>query len=187
MALKIAQFTSSSLLLQTIYELDRTEYDYCCFLQIDLKHFAFDNICHGYLWDILDHISVGDTFLTSTKLCYQETSSQIIINSELTKKIKIKSTVRQGCPLSILLFVISMESLFRHITLNNNIRGYFLLNNLNSEIKYLSYADDITLILCNTDSINQIKPLFLDFEVSGTCLNPNKSKGLWIKSSKVLV
>lgn len=81
----------------------------------------------------------------------------------------------------MLLFVTCLEPLFRHISLSNKYTGYRYPNNTNYEIKYLSYADDISLILFSSDSINNITALFEDFEkLAGVPINRDKYKGLWI-------
>lgn len=164
---------------QTIFHLVNNDFDSCCFLQIDLRR-VFDNICHDYLWEILEHINTGQLFTRWIKLCYKHATSQIIVNNNLTEKIDVNCSVRQGCPLSMLLFVPCIEPLFRYISSNNLFVGYTLSIENGPEIKYFSYADDITLVLTDIHSIDNIKSLFTDFEtVSGIAININKCKGLW--------
>ena len=54
--------------------------------------------------------------------------------------------VRQGCPLSALLYILVAEVLGMEIRLNKNIKGYKYGNN---EHKILQYADDTNI--CVTD------------------------------------
>ena len=57
---------------------------------------------------------------------------------------KIKRGVRQGCPLSPYLFVLSVEVLANTIRWDPSIKGISISQN---KIKLSQYADDTTLIL----------------------------------------
>ena len=57
---------------------------------------------------------------------------------------KIQRGVRQSCPLSPYLFVLSVEMLAKEIRKNRNINGIVVRN---EEIKLSHHADDTTLIL----------------------------------------
>ncbi|XP_023226918.1 uncharacterized protein LOC111627551 [Centruroides sculpturatus] len=81
----------------------------------------------------------------------------------------------------MLLFAISIEPLLRFIDTHQVLRGHRLPTTRQFEIRYLSYADDITLILSTLESIDHITEILQEFsEASGTKINQNKSKGLWI-------
>ena len=85
--------------------------------------------------------------------------------------------VRQGCPLSPYLFILSVEILAKAIRKNADIKGLLVKD---TETKLSQYADDTTLILDGSE-----KPsLGLEsFEkVSGLRLNSKKTEALWIGS-----
>lgn len=60
------------------------------------------------------------------KMTYANCSTIIIGNGELTDNIYVCSSVRQGCPLSPLLFAVYIEPLCVSITQNENMIGYSL-------------------------------------------------------------
>ncbi len=67
--------------------------------------------------------------------------------------------VRQGCPLSAYLFILSIEVLANKIRNNNEIKGIIIDNR---EIKISLLADDMTLFLQDLKSVeNTIKTLKL--------------------------
>ena len=68
---------------------------------------AFDRVNHQYLFKVMDHTGVKGDFFAISKTIYNDISSQITVNGGRTEKIEIKRGVRQDCPYSMMLFVIS--------------------------------------------------------------------------------
>ena len=60
---------------------------------------------------------------------------------------QLQRGVREGCPLSPYLFILSAEILAKATRSNKNIKGISVSN---SEIKISQYPDDITFILNGT-------------------------------------
>ena len=50
-------------------------------------------------------------------------TAKILVNGAFTDKINISLSVRQGCPLSMLLYVLSLEPLLQKIENNHKIVG----------------------------------------------------------------
>ena len=84
--------------------------DHIALVQVDLSK-AFDRVSHSFLFQLLSHVNIGDTILSGVQLCYKSGSTRIITNNTLSAPIEIKSSVRQGCPLSPLLFALYLEPL----------------------------------------------------------------------------
>jgi hypothetical protein len=57
------------------------------------------------------------------KIIYDKTTANIILNGEKLKPFPLKSGMRQGCPISPLLFNIVMEFLARAIRQEEEIKG----------------------------------------------------------------
>jgi hypothetical protein len=62
-------------------------------------------------------------FLNIVKAIYDKPTVNIILNSEKQKPFPLKSGLRQGCPLSPLLFSIVLEFLARAIRQEEEIKG----------------------------------------------------------------
>ena len=90
--------------------------------------------------------------------------------------------VRQGCPLSPLLYVLVSEVLAVNIRCNPRISGLVLPGS--SPLSPISqYADDTSLILSSDDSIKATFETYDLYEkASESKLNRSKSKGLWLGS-----
>uniref|UniRef100_A0A3B4ALQ4 Reverse transcriptase domain-containing protein n=1 Tax=Periophthalmus magnuspinnatus TaxID=409849 RepID=A0A3B4ALQ4_9GOBI len=72
---------------------------------------AFDRVEHSFLWDVLRQFGFGDTFISWIQLLYQNARSRVKCNGSLTDTFPLSRSVRQGCPLSSLLYSIVAEPL----------------------------------------------------------------------------
>lgn len=98
----------------------------------------------------------------------------------VTKDIKPSRGIRQGCPLSALLFILSIEALANEIRQNNNIIGLSVGCN-EKTLKILQLADDMTLFVRTVMSGNTAITIIKQIEkYSGIQLNENKTKALWL-------
>ena len=77
---------------------------------------------------------------------YCDPHLNILINGWLTKDIKSSRGIRHGCPLSALLFILSIAALANEIRRNNNIIGLSVGCN-EKTFKILQLADDMTLFV----------------------------------------
>ena len=99
----------------------------------------------------------------------------------------LEKGVRQGCPLSALLFVISIEILACKIRQCKEISGIKLplQDYVKNEVKISMYADDITVFLTDVNDIKCVLDILRKFsKVSGLKLNSIKTEAMWIGSNK---
>ena len=91
---------------------------------------------------------------------YTNRSSKCLINGNLTEGFNVERGVRQGCPLSILLYIISQEPLYTSIEKCTKILPFRTPNN---SIKLQGYADDTNIILSDDQSICEAFKTVKDF------------------------
>ena len=123
----------------------------------------------------------GEDILKWIKLFYNDISSIVINNGNISQPFNINRGVRQGCPLSSLKFIICIELLSNYIETNENKKE---IQNL--EIKQTLFADDATYFN-NGDKTSLaalIEILNIVSFVSGLCLNINKTTILRVGSLK---
>ena len=115
-------------------------------LFIDLKK-AYDSVPHHFLWSTLIKHGFPESFVNFIRKTHTGATAQFLTFFGPTDPIHFERGIRQGCPLSCLLFNLYMEHLIRWVNKNN--RGYTFKNNHGLNIKCQAFADDIVLV-CNS-------------------------------------
>ena len=87
------------------------------------KQKAFDKVNWTHLSRVLGAFGFGPSFQKWVKIVYSNIGSHVIVNGYLSSRIDIHHGVRQGCPLSPLLYVLSFEPLASAIRQNPIIQG----------------------------------------------------------------
>jgi hypothetical protein len=83
-------------------------------------------------------------YLNIVKAIYDKPTANIILNGEKLKPFPLKSGMRQGCPLSPLLFNIVLEFLARAIRQEEKIKGIQIGKEI---VKISLFADNMILYL----------------------------------------
>ena len=155
----------------------------CCFVSLDQEK-AFDRINHLFLFSILEKYNFGPNLIKWIKILYHDLYSSVIINNIISDPIKISRSVKQGCSLSPLLYIMCLEPFARKIRNDKDIVGVKLPGSPD-ECKISLFADDSTGILCNDNSIKKfLYWIELFGKASGSKLNKEKTKGLWLGAWK---
>ena len=77
-------------------------------ISIDAEE-AFDKIQHSFMIKALQKVGIEGTYLNIIKAIYDKPTASIVLNGEKLKPFPLRSGIRQGCPLSPLLFNIVLE------------------------------------------------------------------------------
>ena len=140
---------------------------------------AFDRVSHTFLFNTLAKFGFGPQFIQWIKVLYNQTTSSVKCNGWLTAFISLERGLRQGCPLSAPLYILTAEILALHIRANPNIHG-FKSPDSQHETKLSQYADDTTFLLSDDMSIHTAFEVLNSYErASGAKVNQSKCKGLW--------
>lgn len=147
-------------------------------LSIDQQK-AFDRVDHTWLMKTIDAYNLGHYFKTWIKIIYNNAHSHLLINNSVTSAFHIQKSVRQGCPLSPLLYILSLEPLLENIRQDNSIKGLYIPNTVGKKI--LAYADDTTFLVQTEKAIQTVIEKFNNFgKGSGGKINVEKSKVMGI-------
>ena len=72
---------------------------------------AFNKIQHPFILKALNSLGVVGVYLNIMKAIYDKSTANIIFNGETIKAFLLRSGIRKGSPLSLLLFNIVLEVL----------------------------------------------------------------------------
>jgi hypothetical protein len=127
---------------------------------------AFPSLSHDMLWDALEILGIDGEFIEVVKLFYKGNKHFIKVHGMIFEGVSVHSGVRQGCPLSGLLFAICVDTLLRRIS-----------SDLGPLEKLGAFADDIGLVVLDFwKSSPTLQRVFDEFsQISGLHLNLNKT------------
>ena len=126
---------------------------------------AFPSLAHDFMEDVLEFLELPLPFRLFVSNLYFGNGCKISAGGELHEGFSIRSGIRQGCPLSPVLFALCGDLLLRR--LQGSLPGDMLR----------AYADDLALVSRDVFlSARCFVPLFSDFAViSGLSLNLGKT------------
>ena len=112
------------------------------------------------------------------KTLYNDLTASIMVNGFTTDTFKVLRSVKQGDALSCALFVICIDPLLRAIERSTQVKMIQIVKFDNfGSVKTLSYADDITVICKDLDSIQEVLNIYNTFsKLSGIELNIPKTE-----------
>jgi exonuclease III len=138
---------------------------------------AYDKIAHDYLWRTLDKYNVHSKFIRTVRSLYESAETMVIVNGVTSDPFQVSRGVRQGDPLSCLLFNLAIEPL-ANLLRTSNLNGYQIPGS-NDDLKTTLFADDTTVFLSQGDSYDElISILTLWCRASGARFNVNKTEVL---------
>ena len=139
---------------------------------------AFDRVSHTFLFDAMKTYGFGDYFIHWIQLLYSNAFTRISLNGFLTEAIPLKCGVRQGCPLSALLYVLIIEILALQLRSNPNIVGFEIQG---EKIISSHYADDAVIKITQNRCFKEVyKELRAYEKATGAKVNYDKTNGLWV-------
>ena len=145
---------------------------------------AFDSVSWQFLFETLKRFNFGPNFIKWIEIIYSEPECCVINNGHYSEFFKLSRGIRQGCPISALLFLLVVEVMAINLRNDKNIKGISLTDT--EEILISQLADDTTLFLRDSESLERALTFIKAFgESSGLKLNKEKTEAFWI-GSKVL-
>lgn len=127
---------------------------------------AFDVIDHGWILMVLQKFGFGPYFRNGIQTLLSNLYAHPIVGSTIysNQKINIKRGVRQGDPISGLLFILAIQPLLTTI------------EKLYPDVTILAYADDLAAYTSNNSRLGGVVQVYSNFEFAcGLKLNATKS------------
>ena len=163
--------------IRDLIEMAEKNNDEAAFIFLDQEK-AFDRVNHLLLFKVMRKYGFGANFISWVTHLYGNATTRVMINGFLTDKFSILQGVRQGCPLSPLLYVLIIEILAAQLRANPNIVGFTVGG---EKIVSLHYADDTTITITQNRCFKEVYKELRDFEdATGAKVNLTKTTGLWV-------
>ena len=103
---------------------------------------AFDSISREVLWRLLRHYGLPMKIVTIIRALYEGFSAQVVHNGQRTEPLNMRTGVRQGCLLSPLLFLVTLDWVTKTaLATRRGIQWSFM-----TSLEDLDFADDLALL-----------------------------------------
>ena len=165
--------------LDDVIEYGKTHFPKSILLSIDYAK-AFDTLSLNAVKKAMKFYGFGEVFCKWIDILLAERKSSVRNGGYISDYFEMERGVRQGCPISPLLFILTLELLARDIRKNNTIKG-IKIPGQTASIKIKMYADDATLFLHDVIDFREVlSRIKLFYQFSGLCLNKSKSVAMYI-------
>ncbi|KAK3529893.1 hypothetical protein QTP86_007211 [Hemibagrus guttatus] len=148
-----------------------------CF--VDLEK-AFDRVPRGILWEVLWEYGVHGPLLRAVRSLYNRSRSLVRIASCKSDLFPVHVGLRQGCPLSPVLFIVFMDRISRH---SQGLEGVWFGDH---RISSLIFADDVVLLAPSSLDLQHVLGHFAaDCEAAGMRVSTSKLEAMVLDRKKV--
>ena len=145
---------------------------------------ALDSLEWPFLMSTLDVFNFGTSIQKWVSTFYTNIESAALNNGFLTNWFRPSRGVRQGCPLSPYLFILSAEVLANKIRQDLHVKGIEILGN---ELRLSQYADDTNLFCADLASVEKALEIVDNFgSLAGLKLNRKKQKRSGWENGKII-
>ena len=144
---------------------------------------AFDRVNWEFLVKIMRRMKFPESIIVWIMTLYTGIQSLVLVNGYFTDAFDIYRGVRQGCPLSMLIFIMFQNPLYLAIEKESKIKPFIFPGN---SIKEIGYADDTNLVVSDDQSIIEDFKILNKFEkATNSRVNIDKTRvygfGKWEK------
>ena len=141
---------------------------------------AFDSVEWPFLISVLKKFNFVAQFIKWIEVLYNNQKICIKNNGHISNLFSIHRGIRQGCPVSALLFILIIEVLAHQLQNNKSLHGVSVkTSNTTTEFKSFQYADDVNLFLQDEYEVHKALKVINDFsDMAGPKLNISKTEGI---------
>ncbi|XDV13498.1 hypothetical protein PO909_001890 [Leuciscus waleckii] len=149
-----------------------------CF--VDLEK-AFDCVPRGILWRVLWEYGVRGPLLRATRSLYDRSRSLVCIASSKSDLFPVHVGLRQGCPLSPVLFITFMDRISRRSQGPEGVRFG------DHTISSLLFADDVVVLAPSDQDLQHALGRFAaECEAAGMRISTSKSEAMVLSRKRVV-
>ena len=151
-------------------------------IDVDMRK-AFDSVDIDFLIDACGRFGLGNDFCRWISLFYRGSSAKVMLNGHICEPYSLACGIRQGCPISPLLFTLVVEALALAVRADPAITGIPLDGGPGWprwDLRLQQYADDLSLYFLGMASAPRLMELLASFgRATNLVTNQSKTYGLW--------
>mgnify|MGYP001793177879 CR=1 FL=1 len=148
---------------------------------LDLRN-AFGSVPHSTLLEMLTSVGIPRDIREIVSDIYTSSTFQVRTCTGLSETISQESGVRQGCPLSAIIFNIVMEGFIRGANACDDEHEYSFARHPSMGIRILAYADDVALTASSRHGLQTLLDAMTDFaNWAGLRFRPEKCATLAVE------
>eukprot|EP00253_Pinus_taeda_P017653 PITA_17653 len=173
------QLVDNCILVQEVIHSSQLRKEKGMVIKLDLAN-AFDWVRLSFLWEVLKKFSFGMGFLNWLRACIADPWIAPLVNGRAAGFFKASRGLRQGCPLSPLLFVLQVSVMSFYLDqklVDQEILGLNIARGVKN-VNHTLFADDTLLLgVASARSASSFKKVMDDYsEATGNRLNKGKCK-----------
>ena len=159
-------FGVNNILSSILYINDKKKHG--CVLSLDFFK-AYDRVLIDYLLKVMKKMNFSSLFCSWIQMMHNNASTRFILE-DLSDAITVMFSIRQGDPLSMILYILYIEPLLNY--LGRQIAG---IDVAGIAQKGESYCDDVNVLTSEVDDLVKVENIVVEFEaVSGAILSRSK-------------
>ncbi|XP_065448199.1 cGMP-inhibited 3',5'-cyclic phosphodiesterase 3B isoform X1 [Chrysemys picta bellii] len=137
---------------------------------------AFDSVGHGHIIAGLRRFGIDEHFIDIIRDLYDNCTTRVWVGDEATESILIRRGVKQGDPLSPILFNIAMDPLLTRLEVEGS--GFYVKGN---SVTSLAFADDVAILSSSYKGMIKNLGILEEFcKNTNLSVNVKKTKGFHI-------
>uniref|UniRef100_A0A3B3QGI4 Reverse transcriptase domain-containing protein n=1 Tax=Paramormyrops kingsleyae TaxID=1676925 RepID=A0A3B3QGI4_9TELE len=150
---------------------------YMCF--VDLEK-AFDRVPRGVLWGVLREYVVPRCLIRAVRSLYNRCQSLVRIAGSKSDSFLVRVGLRQGCPLSPILFITFMDRIYRR---SQGVEGVQFGD---LRIRSLIFADDVVLLASSDRDLRlSLEQFAVECEAAEMKISTSKSETMVLSRKRV--
>ena len=167
--------------IDDIIENNKDENNEFILLAIDYRK-AFDTIKNDFILKCLELFGFGEYIIQWINIILHNRTFCVKNGGHISGSYLMQRGVRQGCPLSPLIFIIAIELLGISTRQSDSIKGIQVrIRHFPVTHKIKQYADDTTFLLRDFIDFREVLSKIKEFsKVSGLCINKKKTNAMFI-------